>query len=69
MCLKIPKVNSTSIMPGKFVIAEFDSIAWFTVTSANNTVSEFFFHGVQRNAKSTDPPKIQKWVPRSLYKV
>lgn len=56
-------------MPGKFVIAEFDSIAWFTGTSANNTVSEFFFHGVQRNAKSTDPPKIQKWVPRSLYKL
>ena len=55
-------------MSGKSVIAEFDSIAWFTVTSANNTVFEFFFHCVQRNAKSTDIPKIQKWVPRSLYK-
>lgn len=43
MCLKILRVYSTNIMPGKFVIAEFDSIAWSTVTSANNTVSEIFF--------------------------
>lgn len=43
MCLKTLRVYSTNIMSGKFVIAEFDSIAWSTVTSANNTVSEIFF--------------------------
>ena len=42
MCLKILRVYS-NIISGKFVIAESDSIAWSTVTSANNTVSEKFF--------------------------
>lgn len=69
MCLNILKVYSTNIMSGKFVISAFDSKAWSTVTSANNTVSEIFFHGIQRNAKSTDLLKVQKWAPRSLYKL
>ena len=47
-------------MSGKFVIFAFDSKAWSTGTSANNTVSEIFFHGIQRNAKSTDLPKVHK---------
>lgn len=73
MCIKILGAYSTITATGKFVITKFDSIIGFTVTSVNNTVSEFFFmvsgEMLRVYIYIYTPFPNKKWGPRSLYKL